>query len=104
MMNTVLQRPMFAMPVRRQVGSSERGETTSTTRVMQGPIDSFKFNLLDKLGVISNKTFKPDVPDQDFQINIDDAMSNPQLLNDVYDVIIQSTGFDMDLFMNMEGS
>jgi hypothetical protein len=104
MMNTVLQRPMFAMPVRRQVGSSERGETTSTTRVMQGPIDSFKFNLLDKLGVISNKTFKPDVPDQDFQINIDDAMSNPQLLNDVYDMIIQSTGFDMDLFMNMGGS
>ncbi len=103
-MNTVLQRPMFAMPVRRQVGSSERGETTSTTRVMQGPIDSFKFNLLDKLGVISNKTFKPDVPDQDFQINIDDAMSNPQLLNDVYDMIIQSTGFDMDLFMNMGGS
>ena len=101
MMNQVMQRPMFAMPVRRETGTPEGGETTSTTRVMQGPIDSFKFNLLDKLGVISNKTFKPDVPDQDFQINIDDAMSNPQLLNDVYDMITSSTGFDLDAFLNM---
>ena len=101
MMNQVMQRPMFAMPVRRETGTPEGGETTSTTRVMQGPIDSFKFNLLDKLGVISNKTFKPDVPDQDFQINIDDAMANPQLLNDVFNMIIQSTGFNLDSFMNM---
>lgn len=104
MMNQVMQRPMFAMPVRRETGTPEGGETTSTTRVMEGPIDSFKFNLLDRLGVISNKTFNPDVPDQDFQINIDDAMASPQLLNDVFNMVIQSTGFDLDAFMNMGGS
>jgi hypothetical protein len=101
MMNAVLQRPMFAVPVRRQTGTPEGGETTSSTRVMQGPIDSFKFDILDRLGVISNRTFNFDAPDKDFQINIDDAMSNPQLLNSVFDMIISSTGFDLDAFANM---
>ena len=38
-MNAVLQRPMFAMPVRRQTGTPEGGEETATnTRVaMTGP-------------------------------------------------------------------
>ena len=97
MMNAVLQRPMFAMPVRRQTGTPEGGETVASTRTMQGRIDPFKFNLLDKLGVISNKSLGREAPDQDFQINIDDAMTNPKLLNDVFDMIISSTGFDMDL-------
>ncbi len=104
MMNAVLQRPMFAMPVRRQTGTPEGGETVSSTRTMQGRIDPFKFNLLDKLGVISNKSLGREAPDQDFQINIDDAMTNPKLLNDVFDMIISSTGFDMDLFMNLGAS
>ena len=103
-MNAVLQRPMFAMPVRRQTGTPEGGETVSSTRTMQGRIDPFKFNLLDKLGVISNKSLGREAPDQDFQINIDDAMTNPKLLNDVFDMIISSTGFDMDLFMNLGAS
>lgn len=101
MMNAVLQRPMFAVPVRRQTGTPEGGETTSSTRVMQGPIDSFKFDILDRLGVISNKTFNFEAPEKDFQINIDDAMSNPQLLDTVFDMIISSTGFDLDAFANM---
>tara|TARA_Y100001951_G_C11294323_1_gene274448 strand:+ start:750 stop:2978 length:2229 start_codon:yes stop_codon:yes gene_type:complete len=104
MMNTVLQRPMFAVPVRRQTGTPEGGETVSSTRTMQGRIDPFKFNLLDKLGVISNKSLGREAPERDFQINIDDAMTNPQLLNDVFNMIISSTGFDMDLFMNMGAS
>ena len=33
MMNQVMQRPMFAMPVRRETGTPEGGETTSTTPV-----------------------------------------------------------------------
>ena len=69
MMNAVLQRPMFAVPVRRQTGTPEGGETTSSTRVMQGPIDSFKFDILDRLGVISNKSLGREVPEKEFQIN-----------------------------------
>ena len=103
-MNTVLQRPMFAVPVRRQTGTPEVGETVSSTRTMQGRIDPFKFNLLDKLGVISNKSLGREAPERDFQINIDDAMTNPQLLDSVFNMIISSTGFDMDLFMNMGSS
>ena len=71
---------------------------------MQGRIDPFKFNLLDKLGVISNKSLGREAPERDFQINIDDAMTNPQLLDSVFNMIISSTGFDMDLFMNMGSS
>ena len=103
-MNTVLQRPMFAIPVRRQTGTPEVGETVSSTRTMQGRIDPFKFNLLDKLGVISNRSLGREAPERDFQINIDDAMTNPQLLDSVFNMIISSTGFDMDLFMNMGSS
>ena len=103
-MNTVLQRPMFAVPVRRQTGTPEGGETVSSTRTMQDRIDPFKFNLLDKLGVISNRSLGREAPERDFQINIDDAMTNPQLLDSVFNMIISSTGFDMDLFMNMGSS
>ena len=55
MMNAVLQRPMFRPRIiKRQTGTPLGGETKSSTVTMQGPINSFKFNLLDKLGVISN--------------------------------------------------
>jgi hypothetical protein len=71
---------------------------------MQGPINSFKFNLLDRLGVISNKSLGREVPEKEFQINIDDAMSNPQLVDSVFDMIISSTGFDLDSFLKMGSS
>jgi hypothetical protein len=71
---------------------------------MQGPINSFKFNLLDRLGVISNKSLGREVPEKEFQINIDDAMSNPQLVDSVFDMIISSTDFDLDSFLKMGSS
>lgn len=93
MMNAVLQRPMFRPQiVRRQAGTSNKGEVA---------FDSRKFNILDKLGVISNKTLNREVPSKDYKINIDDAMTNPQLLNTVFEMITSSTGFDLDAFMNM---
>ena len=105
MMSAVLQRPMFRPQiVRRQTGTPPSGETKSSTVTMQGPINSFKFNLLDRLGVISNKSLGREVPEKEFQINIDDAMSNPQLVDSVFDMIISSTGFDLDSFLKMGSS
>ena len=102
MMNAVLQRPMFRPRiVKRQTGTPLGGETKSSTVTMQGPINSFKFNLLDKLGVISNKSLGREVPEKDFQINIDDAMSNPQLVDSVFDMIISATDFDLESFLEM---
>jgi len=88
MMNQVMQRPLF-----RQKGSSEMGESSVPPFL--------KFNILDKLGVISNKTLDRQAPNKDYQINIDDAMNNPQLLDTVFEMITGSTGFDLGAFMNM---
>ena len=102
MMNAVLQRPMFRPRIiKRQTVTPLVGETKSSTVTMQGPINSFKFNLLDKLGVISNNSLGRDVPEKDFQINIDDAMSNPQLVDSVFDMIISATDFDLESFLEM---
>ena len=90
MMNAVMQRPLF-----RQTGSPNTGEIS---------FDPRKFNILDKLGVISNKTLNMQAPDKEYQLNIDDAMTNPQLLNTVFDMITSSTGFDLDAFLNMGDS
>jgi hypothetical protein len=87
MMNAVMQRPLF-----RQTGSPSTGEMV---------FDPRKFNILDKLGVISNKTLNMQAPDKEYQLNIDDAMTNPQLLNTVFEMITSSTGFDLDAFLNM---
>ena len=86
-MNAVMQRPLF-----RQTGSPSTGEMV---------FDPRKFNILDKLGVISNKTLNMQAPDKEYQLNIDDAMTNPQLLNTVFEMITSSTGFDLDAFLNM---
>ena len=86
-MNAVMQRPLF-----RQTGSPNTGEMV---------FDPRKFNILDKLGVISNKTLNMQAPDKEYQLNIDDAMTNPQLLNTVFEMITSSTGFDLDAFLNM---
>ena len=90
----VLSRPMFRPQiVRRQTGTPKTGETS---------IPPFlQFNILDKLGVISNSSLNREVPDKDYQINLDDAMTNPQLLNTVFEMITGSTDFDLDAFMNM---
>jgi len=87
MMNAVMQRPLF-----KQTGSPDTGEMV---------FDPRKFNILDKLGVISNKTLNMQAPDKEYQLNIDDAMTNPQLLNTVFEMITSSTGFDLDSFLNM---
>tara|TARA_R100000278_G_scaffold51455_1_gene43570 strand:+ start:366 stop:2543 length:2178 start_codon:yes stop_codon:yes gene_type:complete len=87
MMNAVMQRPLF-----RQTGSPDTGEMV---------FDPRKFNILDKLGVISNKTLNMQAPDKEYQLNIDDAMTNPQLLDTVFEMITSSTGFDLDAFLNM---
>ena len=93
MMNAVMQRPMFRPQiVRRQAGTSNKGEVA---------FDPRKFNILDKLGVISNKTLNMQAPDKEYQLNIDDAMTNPQLLDTVFEMITSSTGFDLDAFLNM---
>jgi hypothetical protein len=82
--------------VMRQTGSPEMGEKSSTF------VPPFlKFDILDKLGVISNKSLNREVPDKDYQINLDDAMTNPQLLDTVFEMITNSTDFDFDTFMNM---
>ncbi len=57
--------------------------------------------MLDKLGVISNKSLGREVPEKEFQINIDDAMSNPQLVDSVFDMIISATDFDLESFLEM---
>lgn len=82
-----MQRPLF-----RQTGSPDTGEMV---------FDPRKFNILDKLGVISNKTLNMQAPDKEYQLNIDDAMTNPQLLDTVFEMITSSTGFDLDAFLNM---
>jgi hypothetical protein len=93
MMNAVMQRPMFRPRiVRRQTGTPNTGEVA---------FDPRKFNILDKLGVISNKTLNMQAPDKEYQLNIDDAMTNPQLLDTVFEMITSSTGFDLDAFLNM---
>ncbi len=82
--------------VMRQTGSPEMGEKSSTF------VPPFlKFDILDKLGVISNKSLNREVPDKDYKINLDDAMTNPQLLDTVFEMIKNSTDFDFDTFMNM---
>ena len=93
MMNAIMQRPMFRPRiVRRQTGTPNTGEVA---------FDPRKFNILDKLGVISNKTLNMQAPDKEYQLNIDDAMTNPQLLDTVFEMITSSTGFDLDAFLNM---
>ena len=58
--------------VMRQTGSPEMGERSSTF------VPPFlKFDILDKLGVISNKSLNREVPDKDYKINLDDAMTHP---------------------------
>jgi len=81
MMNSVMKRPLF-----RQEGSPTTGEIA---------FDPRKYNILDKLGVISNTATK------DYQISTEDAMTNPQLLNTIFDMITSSTGFDLGSFLNM---
>ena len=90
----VLSRPMFRPQiVRRQTGTPKTGETS---------IPPFlQFNILDKLGVIDNSSLNREVPDKSYKINLDDAMTNPQLLNTVFEMITGSTDFDLDAFMNM---
>ncbi len=88
MMNQVMQRPLF-----RQEGSPNTGEIS---------VPSFlQFNILDKLGVIDNSSLNREVPDKSYKINLDDAMTNPQLLNTVFEMITGSTNFDLGAFMNM---
>jgi|DEB0MinimDraft_12_1074336.scaffolds.fasta_scaffold00511_6 hypothetical protein len=82
--------------VMRQEGSPQMGEKSSTS------VPPFlKFDILDKLGVISNKSLNREVPNKDYKINLDDAMTNPQLLDTVFEMITNSTDFDFDAFMNM---
>ena len=81
MMNAVMKRPLF-----RQEGSPMTGEIA---------FDPRKYNILDKLGVISNTATK------DYQISTEDAMTRPELLNTVFDMITSSTGFDLGSFLNM---
>lgn len=89
----VLSRPMFRPQiVRRQAGTPNTGEVA---------FDPRKFNILDKLGVISNKTLNMQAPDKEYQLNIDDAMTNPQLLDTVFEMITSSTGFDLESYLNM---
>jgi hypothetical protein len=79
--------------VMRQTGSPNTGEIS---------VPSFlQFNILDKLGVIDNSSLNREVPDKSYKINLDDAMTNPQLLNTVFEMITGSTDFDLDAFMNM---
>ncbi len=77
----------------RQTGSPDTGEMS---------VPSFlQFNILDKLGVIDNSSLNREVPDKSYKINLDDAMTNPQLLNTVFEMITGSTDFDLGAFMNM---
>lgn len=77
----------------RQTGSPNTGEMSVPSYL--------QFNILDKLGVIDNSSLNREVPDKSYKINLDDAMTNPQLLNTVFEMITGSTDFDLDAFMNM---
>jgi len=79
--------------VMRQTGSPNTGEMSVPSYL--------QFNILDKLGVIDNSSLNREVPDKSYKINLDDAMTNPQLLNTVFEMITGSTDFDLDAFMNM---
>ena len=91
MMNAVMQRPLF-----RQQGSPMSGEMSVPS--------SLQFNILDRLGVIDNSSLNREVSDKSYKINLDDAMTNPQLLNTVFEMITGSTDFDLGAFMNMGSS
>ena len=94
------------MTEQQQVQSSPiamRKEGSSNTGEMSVP-SSLQFNILDRLGVIDNSSLNREVPDKSYKINLDDAMTNPQLLDTVFEMITGSTGFDLGAFMNMGGS
>ena len=77
----------------RQTGSPEMGEMSVPS--------TLQFSILDRLGVIDNSSLNREVPDKSYKINLDDAMTNPQLLDTVFEMITESTGFDLGAFMNM---
>lgn len=62
---------------------------------------NLKLDLLFKLGVIDNSALSGQMPKRDYQVGIEDVMTNSDLLDSVFQTITESTGFDLDTYMNM---
>jgi len=75
----------------RQEGTPSTGEISP----------NLKLDLLFKLGVIDNSALAGQMPKRDYQVGIEDVMTNSDLLDSVFQTITESTGFDLDTYMNM---
>jgi len=111
-MNSVLSRSMFQpRMVRRETGSSPMGEIsrveTPTGSMFPPGFDPSKFRILEDLGAISFSSMNKEMPEKDFQINLDDFIrmgqeeGGAEKLNMIFDMITKPYGFNLEEYESL---
>tara|TARA_B100001094_G_scaffold333079_1_gene408426 strand:+ start:5304 stop:7568 length:2265 start_codon:yes stop_codon:yes gene_type:complete len=97
--------------VRRETGSSPMGEIsrveTPTGSMFPPGFDPSKFRILEDLGAISFSSMNKEMPEKDFQINLDDFIrmgqeeGGAEKLNMIFDMITKPYGFNLEEYESL---